>query len=98
MAVNIYKQHGLQKLYLGFWPTLLRESIGLACYFGFYDFLIKHFTHNGKASFLGALISGGAAGFGFWALIYPIDYIKTVVQADSLTQPQYRGALHCTAE
>ena len=95
MAVKIYKEHGLRKLYLGFYPTILRESIGLGCYFGVYDALIKNFTHNGVVSLSGSLLSGGMAGIGFWLFIYPFDYVKTVIQADSLTEPKYRGSWHC---
>jgi hypothetical protein len=45
MATNILKEHGLRKLYTGFFPTIIRESVGLGFYFGVYDALIKHFTH-----------------------------------------------------
>lgn len=83
-AVRILQQHGLRKLYLGFYPTLIRESVGLGCYFGVYDALIPHFTHNGNVNLLGSMLAGGCAGVGFWAFIYPVDYIKTIVQADSL--------------
>ena len=95
MAKIIYQQHGLAKLYLGFVPTLLRECIGLGFYFGVYDGLIKHFTHEGKVNLLGSLISGAAAGIGFWAFNYPIDYVKTIIQGDSLTSPQYKGMMNC---
>lgn len=95
MATRIFQEHGLRKLYLGFYPTILRESIGLGCYFGVYDALIKNFTHNGNVNLWGSLLAGGFAGLGFWAFIYPIDYIKTVIQADSLTQPKFRGSWHC---
>lgn len=47
---------------------------------------------------MGSLLSGSIAGFGYWFFIYPIDYVKTVVQADSLTNPQFRGAIHCARE
>lgn len=98
MASRILKEHGVKKLYLGFYPTILRESIGLGCYFGVYDALIKNFTHQGKVNLWGSLLAGGFAGLGFWAFIYPIDYVKTVIQADSLTEPKYRGNWHCTME
>jgi len=72
--------------------------VGLGCYFGTYDALIRHFTHNGVVSLAGSLLAGGCAGIGFWIFIYPIDYVKTLVQADSLTKPQYRGSWHCATE
>ncbi len=84
MAKSIYKQHGMKKLYLGFIPTVIRECIGLACFFGVYDALIVNFKHDGKVNKLGALLCGSLAGMSFWSLCYPADYIKTIIQADSL--------------
>lgn len=60
--------------------------------------MIKHFTENGNVSLAGALVSGAVAGIGFWAFIYPIDYIKTVVQSDPLIEPKFRGSIHCAKE
>ena len=41
------------------------------------------------------MFCGGCAGVAFWALIYPVDYVKTIIQSDSLTAPQYKGNLDC---
>jgi hypothetical protein len=35
-GVSIYKKHGIKGLYLGFYPTLLREVIALSIYFSVY--------------------------------------------------------------
>ena len=67
----------------------------MGCYFGVYDYLIRHFTHDGKVNLFGSLLSGAFAGIGFWIFIYPADYVKTIIQADSLTNPQFRGSWHC---
>jgi len=60
--------------------------------------VIKRFTHNGKVDLAGSLLAGACAGIGFWAFIYPVDYVKTLLQGDSLAKPVYRGSLHCAAE
>jgi len=60
--------------------------------------VIKRFTHNGKVDLAGSLLAGACAGIGFWAFIYPVDYVKTLLQGDSLTKPVFRGPLHCAAE
>ncbi len=83
-AINIYKNHGFRKLYLGFNSTALRESIGLGAYFGIYDLLIKNFKKDGNVSIAGSLLSGGLSGVGCWFSMYPIDYVKTLLQTDSL--------------
>lgn len=95
MAINILKNYGLQKLYMGFLPTWIREAVGLGCYFGTYEYLIRKFTHNGEVSLVGSLTCGGAAGISFWLFIYPVDYIKTLLQSDSLAKPVYKGSWDC---
>lgn len=35
-GVKIYKKYGIKGLYLGFCPTLLRETMAMATYFGIY--------------------------------------------------------------
>lgn len=94
MAATIYREHGLKKLYLGFYPTWLRESV-LGVYFGVYDslkFYSKAHNYNDKLS---SLIAGGIAGVCCWAVMYPMDYAKTRIQSDSLTAPQYKNGLDC---
>ena len=36
-GIQIYKNYGLKGLYLGFYPTLLRELMAMATYFGIYE-------------------------------------------------------------
>ncbi len=98
MATTILKEHGLRKLYSGFFPTVIRESVGLGFYFGVYDAVIRHFTHEGNVNLAGSMLAGACAGIGFWAFIYPVDYVKTLIQGDSLAKPQYRGSWHCAQE
>lgn len=98
MARTILKEHGLRKLYMGFVPTIIRESVGLGFYFGVYDLVIKRFTKNGKVELAGSLVAGACAGIGFWAFIYPVDYVKTLLQGDSLSKPAYNGMTHCARE
>jgi len=83
MAMNIYRQYGFRKLYLGFNVTMLRESF-LGIYFGTYDYFMSFFREKGKVSKLGSLLSGGLAGVATWSVMYPVDYIKTRIQSDSL--------------
>ena len=43
-------------------------------------------------------MSGACAGISFWALIYPADYVKTLIQSDSLTEPMYKSSIHAARE
>jgi hypothetical protein len=35
------------------------------------------------------MLAGAAAGFSFWTVAYPIDMIKTRVQADNINNPKH---------
>lgn len=43
-GIKIYKQHGIKGLYLGFYPTLLREVIAMAVYFSTFEIGMKMFV------------------------------------------------------
>lgn len=92
--MNIYQQYGLRKLYLGLNVTILRESF-LGIYFGTYDFCMSYFRKDGKVPMLGSLLSGGLAGVATWSVMYPVDYVKTRIQSDSLENPQYKNSIDC---
>lgn len=40
-----------------------------------------------------AMLSGGISGICTWGFTYPIDYIKTLIQTDSLDAPRHRSML-----
>jgi hypothetical protein len=42
-------------------------------------------------SFLEVMGAGVFAGFGLWGSMFPIDTIKSKIQADSLSNPQFKG-------
>jgi solute carrier family 25 carnitine/acylcarnitine transporter 20/29 len=41
------------------------------------------------------MIAGVMAGFGLWGSMFPIDTIKSKIQADSLSKPEFKGTLDC---
>lgn len=43
----------------------------------------------------GSFLSGGLAGAFTWTIMYPVDYVKTRIQSDSLEKPQYRNSIDC---
>ena len=90
-AVNIYKKYGLRKLYLGFGPTWLRES-ALGIYFGIYDAAFTYYKKSNSES-NSSLLAGGLAGVATWSAMYPVDYVKTIMQSDSLEKPQYKNSM-----
>lgn len=80
-------------------PTILRECIGSGLYFFIYELIMRSFVKPGQrvadAPLSASLLAGGAAGAGYWAFTYPIDYLKTLIQTDDLKNRKYKGLLDC---
>ena len=41
------------------------------------------------------MLAGGLGGTAFWLACYPLDVVKSKIQIDSFTQPQYKGMVDC---
>jgi hypothetical protein len=41
------------------------------------------------------MMAGVMAGFGLWGSMFPIDTIKSKIQADSLSKPEFKGTFDC---
>lgn len=100
---KIYGGHGIAGIYKGQVITLWREAPGFGIYFLTYEKLMQHEmaskgirrdqVNPGKA-----ILFGAAAGYALWAIIYPIDMVKSRMQTDgfSITDGQkYRSTLDC---
>jgi solute carrier family 25 (mitochondrial carnitine/acylcarnitine transporter), member 20/29 len=96
---TIIQQYGWRRLYQGWNSTLWREVPAFGMYFAVYDFLkdrantflsqqagmypsMQH-THTWMAS----MFAGGCAGSVTWAVVYPVDVIKTHIQTAPLDTP-----------
>jgi solute carrier family 25 carnitine/acylcarnitine transporter 20/29 len=52
-----------------------------------------------RVTLTSALLAGGIAGVFCWVVVYPVDYIKTLMQTDDLLQPRQRSMLgYCREE
>lgn len=83
-AQQIFSTHGFIGLNRGFVATAIRQSPGFCVYFGTYERLKDSLqTHNNiKCSqFVASILAGGVAGSLSWAIVYPIDLIKSRIQA-----------------
>lgn len=100
---EIYNLGGIRALYTGFRLHCLRDTLGTALYFFEYDGL-RHIMgrlpsgeqgqtpswmpiHNSLVPF----VCGSVAGVSSWALIYPLDVVKTKVQQRALAGTPPRG-------
>lgn len=88
-AKTIVSDHGLLKLRQGMLITLCREIPAFAGYFGAYDLIVNDVLNYqyGDAAFddIKPFIAGGFAGMFSWYLTYPIDCIKTRIQAQDMS-------------
>ncbi|KXZ50486.1 hypothetical protein GPECTOR_16g661 [Gonium pectorale] len=106
-SVDCFKQvlskHGVKGLYRGVTSTVLRDMQGYAWFFLGYEATVNYFLQNAgpgvhsKAdlNYLQVMAAGVVAGFGLWGSMFPIDTIKSKMQADSLVKPQYSTTYDC---
>ncbi|WAO87764.1 Hypothetical protein NCS54_00508300 [Fusarium falciforme] len=89
---QIWRNEGIRGLYFGGVVTALRDSIGYGFYFWSYELSTRWLaTEPGEESSFQheaakVLLCGGLAGVATWASIFPLDVIKTRVQAQPWVQ------------
>ncbi|KAI5813393.1 mitochondrial carrier domain-containing protein [Pyronema omphalodes] len=84
-AIAIVKARGPLGLYSGFHYHFLRDTLGTAMYFTFYEGGKAFLSPAEGPNTLGVAVSGGLCGLLSWVLIYPIDSMKSIYQRDILT-------------
>ena len=93
----IYSEAGLRGCYKGLLPQGLRDVKANAIYFITYQVCLDQMRglEERENTAREIFLSGGLAGLLSWQTIIYLDVIKSRIQADSLTQPRYRGTLDC---
>jgi hypothetical protein len=76
-------------LYAGFLPHILRNAAGGAFHFGAYEYIRRETAKSRgvrveDVGLLTNLLAGGAGGFLYWSLTYPLDVVKSAIQADRM--------------
>ncbi|KAK3927856.1 Mitochondrial basic amino acids transporter [Frankliniella fusca] len=90
---QVWRAEGTRGIFRGFGPTLTREVPAFSVYFASYEWMTRG---DGQVPTWQLLLAGGTAGTISWVLTYPVDVVKSRVQADGLVGARrYRGALHC---
>lgn len=102
IAKQVLKTEGIRGLYFGGVVTALRDSVGYGFYFWSYE-LTSKWVESSRPNASGfsqdaakVLFCGGLAGVVTWASIFPLDVIKTRVQAqtfDTATTPLLGSSL-----
>lgn len=86
-ALKILRAEGVPGLYRGLASTLLRELPGNFAMFGGYE-LVSHLltpagTRREDLSIWRNVCAGALGGASFWAVAYPLDFVKSRVQVSS---------------
>lgn len=87
---HIYKREGYRGVFNGLGITFLREAPSFGVYFLVYEVLTQS---KEPISTCRMLLAGGLAGTASWVISYPLDVIKSRMQAES--RSRYTGALDC---
>lgn len=96
--VKIFKSEGLCGVYRGLGCTILRDSPGFGVYFSGYEYLTQKVTDSkGNVNTLSLLLVGGLAGVISWMVTYPLDVMKSRLQADGVNggEKKYSGLWDC---
>ena len=93
-----YANNGLLRgIYRGLGVTATREFFCYGTYFLTYEALLGKIVPKNKPrsecpKWL-VLFAGGMSGITFWGIWYPVDIIKSKIQADSYANPRYTSAM-----
>uniref|UniRef100_A0A1Y1KAE3 Mitochondrial basic amino acids transporter n=1 Tax=Photinus pyralis TaxID=7054 RepID=A0A1Y1KAE3_PHOPY len=92
---SIYKTEGVRGVFRGLGITAVREAPAFATYFVTYEYLTRS-EDNTRTSTATMLMAGGLAGCASWAIVYPVDVVKSRLQIDGMNgAPKYKSAWDC---
>ncbi|CAL9184627.1 unnamed protein product [Musa hybrid cultivar] len=104
VAKEIVNKEGMKGVYRGLWITVLRDAPSHGVYFWTYEYAREQ-IHPGcrktcQESLGTMLVAGGLAGVVSWICCYPLDVVKSRLQAQSKPQagqppPKYLGIVDC---
>ncbi|XP_076321531.1 mitochondrial basic amino acids transporter-like isoform X1 [Tachypleus tridentatus] len=98
--VKSFRMEGTRGIFRGLGCTVLRDAPGFAACFGAYEVLVRFFSDaENNINTCGLLLAGGLAGTFSWVVSYPMDLVKSRLQADGIFGPrQYNGILDCAVK
>lgn len=98
---KIYQIEGTRGVFRGLVGTAMRDAPAFGVYFAGYELLTqKVFTNSyGAVNTVGLLMAGGLAGVLSWVIVYPVDVLKSRLQADGIGgQRKYSGMWDCAVK
>ena len=106
-TLSLFSQGPHTVLYRALLPDFIAQSMGRGVYMYTYEYskrLLLHYSpsqfHQSKSdlSMYQRIVAGGLAGVTGWLSVYPIDVLKSRLQADALSREhkrQYKGLVDC---
>jgi len=97
---SIVKERGPIGAYQGIIPTIVRNGPANAAWYGVYETARTYQTQPGQSkndlAQWRVVLAGGLGGWAYWLSIYPIDVVKSTVQADEPdpTKRKYQNTMH----
>lgn len=104
MAREIIRKEGVKGIYRGLAITILRDAPAHGVYFWSYEYAREKLhpgcRKKGQESLGTMLMAGGLAGVASWIFCYPLDVVKSRLQAQSRPEagqppPKYSGIVDC---
>ncbi|XP_038213668.1 mitochondrial ornithine transporter 1 [Zerene cesonia] len=90
LTQQIFRQYGIQGLFRGLVPTIMREMPGYFFFFGGYEgtraLLAKPGQSKDDIGFLKTMVAGAVGGMVLWTVIFPSDVIKSRIQISNEKQ------------
>jgi solute carrier family 25 carnitine/acylcarnitine transporter 20/29 len=84
---QVWRRHGLIGCYRGLWPTILRETPSYGAYFACFEGIRRAWSteeNQGQLDNSQLMLAGGISGIAGWMSTYPVDVVKTRIQAQPL--------------
>lgn len=102
-ARSIFRNEGLRGMYRGLTITALRDAPSHGFYFWTYEYMRERLhpgcRRSGQEGLRTMLVAGGLAGVASWVCCYPLDVVKTRLQAQSPSSSslplKYSGIVDC---
>jgi len=99
--VRIYRKEGFRGINRGMVTTVIRETPAFGIYFLAYDTLTRRLGCEPEDPYMipKLLFAGGMSGIASWLSTYPVDVIKSRLQADGMGGVnQYSGIADCVRQ
>lgn len=98
-AYQLYNKFGWRSCYRGFTATLCRDAPACGMYFagntGILTLLAFSPADSSGKQLTKLMTAGGMAGVLSWMISYPLDVLKSKIQAENLNQCSYKGIVDC---